>query len=144
MQCETVTVLCVCLGAFLIPYLIMLFVEGMPLLYLELAIGQKMRLGSLGVWNKVHPLMGGVGLASAVTSYMVAIYYNAIIMWCFFYLFHSFQSPLPWADCPTETLVPNVTTVGASADSAFFWGGGGGVPLKKTTTLLLLLFGGFL
>ena len=118
-----------CLGAFLIPYLIMLFVEGMPLLYLELAIGQRMRLGSLGVWNKVHPLMGGVGLASAVTSYMVAIYYNAIIMWCFFYLFHSFQSPLPWADCPTETLVPNVTTVGASADSASFFSlflGGGG------------------
>ena len=99
-------------GAFLIPYLLMLFVEGMPMLYLELAIGQKMRLGSLGVWNKVHPLMGGVGLASAVTSYCVAIYYNAIIMWCFFYLFHSFQYPLPWTDCPTEVVEGNITRVG--------------------------------
>lgn len=112
-------------GAFLIPYLIMLFVEGMPMLYLELAIGQKMRLGSLGVWNKVHPLMGGVGMASAVTSYMVAIYYNAIIMWCFFYLFHSFQSPLPWAECPVETVAPNVTRVVPECDLAgptsYFW-----------------------
>lgn len=112
-------------GAFLIPYLIMLFVEGMPLLYLELAIGQKMRFGSVGVWNKVHPLMGGVGLASAVTSYMVAIYYNAIIMWCFFYLFHSFTSPLPWAVCPTETIAPNVTRIVPECDLAgptsYFW-----------------------
>ncbi|XP_070178072.1 sodium-dependent neutral amino acid transporter B(0)AT1-like [Littorina saxatilis] len=103
----------------------MLFVEGMPLLYLELAIGQKMRLGSLGVWNKVHPLMGGVGLASAVTSYMVAIYYNAIIMWCFFYLFHSFQYPLPWAECPTEIVEGNITRIVPECDVAgptsYFW-----------------------
>ncbi|XP_076448921.1 sodium- and chloride-dependent transporter XTRP3-like [Babylonia areolata] len=114
-------------GAFLIPYLLMLFVEGMPLLYLELAIGQKMRMGSVGVWNKVHPLMGGVGLASAVTSYCVAIYYNAIIMWCFFYLFNSFQSPLPWAHCPTELLGDgsNVTRVVPECDVAgatsYYW-----------------------
>lgn len=105
------TLMSVSAGAFLIPYLVMLFAEGMPLLYLELAIGQKLQRGSVGVWNIVHPLMGGVGLASAVTSYMVAIYYNAIIMWCFYYLFNSFQSPLPWAECPTETIAENITRV---------------------------------
>lgn len=78
-------------GAFLIPYLVMLFLEGMPVLYLELAIGQYFRSGCAGVWNSVHPFIGGLGIASAVTSFLVAIYYNAIIMWCFFYLFHSFQ-----------------------------------------------------
>ncbi|PVD21432.1 hypothetical protein C0Q70_19605 [Pomacea canaliculata] len=112
-------------GAFLIPYLVMLFAEGMPLLYLELAIGQKLQRGSVGVWNIVHPLMGGVGLASAVTSYMVAIYYNAIIMWCFYYLFNSFQSPLPWAECPTETIAENITRVVPECDLAgptsYFW-----------------------
>ena len=89
-------------GAFLIPYLIMLFVEGMPILYLEFAFGQKMQKGTVIAWNEVNPLLGGIGIASAVTSFNVAIYYNAIIMWCFFYLFHSFQSPLPWATCPME------------------------------------------
>ncbi|KAL8619530.1 hypothetical protein ACOMHN_011881 [Nucella lapillus] len=112
-------------GAFLIPYLLMLFVEGMPLLYLELAVGQRMRMGSVGVWNRVHPFMGGVGLASAVTSYCVAIYYNAIIMWCFFYLFNSFQSPLPWAQCPTEEIAPNVTQIVPECDVAgptsYYW-----------------------
>lgn len=48
-------------GAFLIPYLIALVFEGIPLLYLELAIGQRLRMGSVGVWNSISPLLGGVG-----------------------------------------------------------------------------------
>ena len=40
----------------MIPFIIMLVLEGMPLLLLELGIGQKMRTGSFGVWNKVHPV----------------------------------------------------------------------------------------
>uniref|UniRef100_A0A0B7AQN9 Transporter n=1 Tax=Arion vulgaris TaxID=1028688 RepID=A0A0B7AQN9_9EUPU len=111
-------------GAFLIPYFIMLFVEGMPVLYLELAIGQRLRLGCVGVWNEIHPFLGGLGLASAVTSFMIAIYYNAIIMWCFFYLFNSFQSPLPWAECP-KTIVNNVTVYLEECDisgpTSYFW-----------------------
>ncbi|XP_075968833.1 major histocompatibility complex class I-related protein 1-like [Anarhichas minor] len=47
-------------GAFLIPYLIALVFEGLPLLYLELAIGQRFRMGSIGVWNSISPLLGGV------------------------------------------------------------------------------------
>lgn len=49
------------LGAFLIPYLIALVFEGIPLLYLELAIGQRLRKSSIGVWNSISPLLGGVG-----------------------------------------------------------------------------------
>ncbi|GFR69804.1 transporter [Elysia marginata] len=112
-------------GAFLIPYLVMLFIEGIPVLYLELAIGQRMRLGCVGVWNQIHPLVGGLGLASAVTSFMIAIYYNAIIMWCFFYLFNSFQSPLPWSSCPTYTTDANETLVVPECDisgpTSYFW-----------------------
>lgn len=50
-----------CLGAFLIPYFIALVFEGLPLLYLELAIGQRLRKGSVGVWKTISPLLGGVG-----------------------------------------------------------------------------------
>lgn len=89
----------------------MLFAEGMPILYLEFAIGQKMQKGTVIVWNEINPLLGGIGLASAITSFNVAIYYNAIIMWCFFYLFHSFQYPLPWATCPTENVTMGNTSI---------------------------------
>ncbi|XP_034730804.1 sodium- and chloride-dependent transporter XTRP3-like [Etheostoma cragini] len=90
-------------GGFLIPYFIMLILEGIPLFYLELAIGQKMRLGSIGAWTAISPYLGGVGLASVVTSVYLCLYYNVINAWSFWYLFHSFQSVLPWADCPINS-----------------------------------------
>lgn len=111
-------------GAFLIPYLIMLFVEGMPLLYLEFAAGQHFRKGSMGTWNLVHPLLGGVGIASAVTSFIVGVYYNAIIMWCLFYLVHSFTGTLPWSSCPMETqgnLTVPLLECDVSGPTSYFW-----------------------
>ncbi|XP_062322453.1 sodium- and chloride-dependent transporter XTRP3-like [Osmerus eperlanus] len=90
-------------GGFLIPYLIMLVLEGVPLFYMELAIGQKMRLGSIGAWSAINPYLGGVGLASVMTSLYLCLYYNVINAWSFWYLFHSFQSTLPWAECPLNS-----------------------------------------
>ncbi|XP_036414393.1 sodium- and chloride-dependent transporter XTRP3-like [Colossoma macropomum] len=90
-------------GGFMIPYLIMLFVEGIPLFYMELAIGQKMRLGSIGAWSTISPYLGGLGIASVVTSLYLCLYYNVINAWSFWYLFHSFQAVLPWSDCPVNS-----------------------------------------
>ena len=87
-------------GAFLIPYFVMLAVEGIPIFYLELAIGQRLRKGAIGVWHQVSPYLGGIGISSAVVSFNVALYYNTIIAWCLFYFVQSFQSELPWSECP--------------------------------------------
>uniref|UniRef100_A0A8C9SFM2 Transporter n=1 Tax=Scleropages formosus TaxID=113540 RepID=A0A8C9SFM2_SCLFO len=90
-------------GGFLIPYLIMLVLEGVPLFYMELAVGQKMRLGSIGAWSAISPYLGGVGIASVVASIYLCLYYNVINAWSFWYLFHSFQEVLPWAECPLNS-----------------------------------------
>ncbi|XP_009914982.2 sodium- and chloride-dependent transporter XTRP3 isoform X1 [Haliaeetus albicilla] len=90
-------------GGFLIPYFIMLIAEGMPLLYLELAVGQRMRRGSIGAWKIISPYLCGVGVASVVVSFFLSMYYNVINAWAFWYLFHSFQDPLPWATCPLNS-----------------------------------------
>lgn len=82
---------CMISGAFLIPFVVMLFLEGVPLFLIELGIGQKMRLGALGAWNTIHPWLGGLGVASCTVTFFVALYYNVIITWCFYYLFNSFQ-----------------------------------------------------
>ena len=87
-------------GAFLIPYFLSLFLLGIPLFFLELAIGQSLRQGSVGVWNAIHPYLGGVGYACVVVCLLVGMYYNMIIAWCFYYLFASFQDPLPYSNCP--------------------------------------------
>ena len=108
------------LGAFLIPYVIALIFLGLPLFILELAIGQRLRKGSIGVWKQISPYLGGLGLASGIVAFNVALYYNTIIAWCLkyfvqvslqmfgvyltqiIYLFQSFYIPLPWSKCPTE------------------------------------------
>ncbi|XP_051999665.1 sodium- and chloride-dependent transporter XTRP3-like [Xyrauchen texanus] len=90
-------------GGFMIPYLVMLILEGIPLFCMELAIGQKMRLGSIGAWTAISPYLGGLGIASVVTSMYLCLYYNVINAWSFWYLFHSFQSVLPWAECPVNS-----------------------------------------
>ncbi|CAL9691302.1 unnamed protein product [Knipowitschia caucasica] len=87
-------------GAFLIPYLILLVIEGMPLLFMEFAIGQRLRKGSIGVWRKINPYLTGIGIASMLVSLLIGLYYNTLMAWILWYLFNSFQSPLPWSQCP--------------------------------------------
>ncbi|KAL2080633.1 hypothetical protein ACEWY4_024426 [Coilia grayii] len=109
-------------GAFLIPYLIALVFEGLPLLYLELAIGQRLRLGSIGVWNSISPYLGGVGVASMMVSFLVGVYYNTILAWVLWYFFHSFQDPLPWSECPVkEDLQGFVQECVDSTPVNYFW-----------------------
>lgn len=88
-------------GAFLLPYMIMLGIEGIPLLYLELSVGQRLRKGSLKAWGMISQYMEGIGLASLVICILTASYYSVVISWCLFYLFSSFRSSLPWSRCPT-------------------------------------------
>ncbi|XP_063220725.1 sodium-dependent neutral amino acid transporter B(0)AT3 [Bacillus rossius redtenbacheri] len=112
-------------GAFLIPYFVMLAIEGIPIFYLELAIGQRLRKGAIGVWNQVSPYLGGIGISSAVVSFNVALYYNTIIAWCLFYFVQSFQSELPWAKCPNVYFENGSYAVEpecvASTPTQYFW-----------------------
>lgn len=42
----------------------MLFLVGFPLLVLEMAVGQRIRQSSIGVWKNISPWIGGVGYTS--------------------------------------------------------------------------------
>ncbi|EFB23949.1 hypothetical protein PANDA_006283, partial [Ailuropoda melanoleuca] len=87
-------------GSFLIIYILMLFLVGVPLLFLEMAAGQRMRQGSIGVWKVISPWIGGVGYTSFMVCCIVGLYYSVLMAWSLFYLVQSFQSPLPWSTCP--------------------------------------------
>ncbi|XP_053540899.1 solute carrier family 6 member 16b isoform X2 [Ictalurus punctatus] len=107
-------------GAFLLLYVLLMVVVGVPLFFLELAVGQSIRQGSIGVWRHISPKLVGIGYSSCVVCFFVALYYNVIIAWSIFYLFKSFQSPLPWENCPKEgnTTVPECD---ASSPTSYFW-----------------------
>ncbi|KAI1284893.1 Sodium-dependent nutrient amino acid transporter 1 [Halotydeus destructor] len=103
-------------GAFLIPYLVLLFIIGRPLYYLELLIGQFGGKGPIKIW-KCIPGFKGVGFAQFVCNCYVMIFYNYLMALSVYYMFASFNSPLPWtqcnsewANCTTETKVDNNST----------------------------------
>ena len=50
-------------GAFLIPYFIMLLFCGLPLLFMEIAVGQYTRQGPIGALKKICPILTGNGNA---------------------------------------------------------------------------------
>ncbi|XP_049623883.1 sodium-dependent dopamine transporter isoform X2 [Suncus etruscus] len=85
-------------GAFLVPYLLFMLIAGMPLFYMELALGQFNREGAAGVW-KICPLLKGVGFTVILISLYVGFFYNVIIAWALHYLFSSFTAELPWTHC---------------------------------------------
>ncbi|KAL3856699.1 hypothetical protein ACJMK2_011423 [Sinanodonta woodiana] len=46
-------------SAFLLPYILMLIFGGLPLFYMELALGQFQRCGCLTVWKRICPMFKG-------------------------------------------------------------------------------------
>ncbi|XP_016421944.1 sodium- and chloride-dependent creatine transporter 1 [Sinocyclocheilus rhinocerous] len=96
-------------GVFLIPYVLMVFVGGVPVFFLEIALGQFMKQGGVATWN-IAPLFKGLGLASMVIVFFCNTYYIMVLVWGLYFLAHSFTSPLPWATCGHEWNTVNCTT----------------------------------
>ncbi|XP_069768283.1 sodium- and chloride-dependent GABA transporter 1 isoform X1 [Narcine bancroftii] len=97
-------------GAFLIPFFIMLVVLGIPLLYMEIAIGQYLQVGPVKALAMICPLLKGVGIATVAISFIMCTYYNIIITWALYYLINSFQYPLPWHSCNNTWNNPETCT----------------------------------
>ncbi|XP_075911297.1 sodium- and chloride-dependent neutral and basic amino acid transporter B(0+)-like [Petromyzon marinus] len=106
-------------GAFLIPYTVMLAFAGLPLFFLECAFGQFASMGPITIWKSV-PIVKGVGWTMVITSALVGIYYNCIIAYSLFYLFASFTSELPWAECQDwwEPTICNSTMVSCNTSNS--------------------------
>ncbi|XP_038179750.1 inactive sodium-dependent neutral amino acid transporter B(0)AT3 isoform X3 [Arvicola amphibius] len=109
-------------GAFLIPYFIALVFEGIPLFYIELAIGQRLRRGSIGVWRTISPYLGGVGLGCFSVSFLISLYYNTVLLWVLWFFLNSFQHPLPWSTCPLDlNRTGFVQECQGSGTVSYFW-----------------------
>ncbi|XP_042309769.1 sodium- and chloride-dependent creatine transporter 1 isoform X1 [Sceloporus undulatus] len=85
-------------GVFLIPYLLIALIGGIPIFFLEISLGQFMKAGSINVWN-IAPLFKGLGFASMVIVFYCNTYYIMVLAWGFYYLVKSFTATLPWATC---------------------------------------------
>uniref|UniRef100_A0A8I3PQT8 Transporter n=2 Tax=Canis lupus familiaris TaxID=9615 RepID=A0A8I3PQT8_CANLF len=104
-------------GAFLVPYLLFMIIAGMPLFYMELALGQFNREGAAGVW-KICPILKGVGFTVILISLYVGFFYNVIIAWALHYFFSSFTVELPWVHCNNTWNSPNCSDAHSSNSSS--------------------------
>uniref|UniRef100_A0A8C0HCA5 Transporter n=1 Tax=Chelonoidis abingdonii TaxID=106734 RepID=A0A8C0HCA5_CHEAB len=96
-------------GAFLIPYTLMAIFGGVPLFYMELALGQFHRAGAISIWKRICPIFKGIGFAICIIALYVSFYYNTIIAWALYYLYSSFTGTLPWTSCDNPWNTPNCT-----------------------------------
>uniref|UniRef100_A0A2M4A894 Sodium-dependent nutrient amino acid transporter 1 n=1 Tax=Anopheles triannulatus TaxID=58253 RepID=A0A2M4A894_9DIPT len=107
-------------GAFVIPYLIVLFVIGRPIYYLEMVLGQFSSRGFVKVYD-LAPGMRGIGVGQTMAIFTVITYYTAVLAITLRYLIASFSPELPWARCdPSWTncidslRIGNLTIAGAN------------------------------
>ncbi|XP_013106366.1 sodium-dependent nutrient amino acid transporter 1 isoform X1 [Stomoxys calcitrans] len=88
-------------GAFLIPYLIVLFLIGKPMYYLEMIMGQFTSKGSVKAWS-ICPSFLGVGYGQAFGTLSIITYYSSLIALTLYYMIVSCQAILPWTYCRDE------------------------------------------
>jgi NSS family neurotransmitter:Na+ symporter len=85
-------------GAFLIPYFVALFTAGIPMLILEMGLGQRMQKGAPLAFGSVRKPLQWFGWWAAGLSAGIVIYYSTILAWSWVYLWHS--TGLSWGEQP--------------------------------------------
>lgn len=118
-------------GAFLVPYLIVLFVLGIPLLTLEFAIGQKLQKGAVASFRTIHPRLTGIGLAAIFCGFVVVVYYAVIMAWTLIFFLNSFQTELPWSSDAQGYFFGTVLRLSEGADQM------GGINLSLLISLFI-------
>ena len=86
-------------GVFLIPYFITLFTAGIPILFLEISLGQFTSYSNISAWN-IYPALKGIGVATTFIIWNLNLYYIVVITWGIYYFYASFTwGELPWETC---------------------------------------------
>lgn len=73
-------------GAFIIPWLLFLFLWSIPLLIVEISIGKKTRLGVIGSFGKIMGRnFSWMGTFVAFVTTAIMFYYSVVTGWCLKY-----------------------------------------------------------
>eukprot|EP00057_Strongylocentrotus_purpuratus_P007964 XP_011662438.1 PREDICTED: sodium- and chloride-dependent taurine transporter-like [Strongylocentrotus purpuratus] len=92
--------------AFLIPYFLSVFCAGIPLLVIEIGLGQFTGQGPVTAWGMISPLFKGIGCAGLVIQVFLDTYYVVIMAWGLYYLLFSFNAVLPYSTCSNDWNTP--------------------------------------
>lgn len=73
-------------GAFLIPYIIAIFILALPFLFLEYSIGFKFKTSLSNILYKIKPKFEVIGWFVCLVSFLVLSYYVCIVGWDLIYI----------------------------------------------------------
>ncbi len=83
-------------GAFLVAWLIFLFLWSIPLIIAEYALGRKHRSGVVGIFIKsIGKKFAWMGTFVAFVATAITFFYTVIVGWCIFYFIQTLTHPLP-------------------------------------------------
>ncbi len=83
-------------GAFLLAWLVFLFLWSIPLIIAEYALGRKYRSGVIGIFMKaVGKKMAWMGTFVAFVSTAIAFFYTVVVGWCIYYFIYTLSHALP-------------------------------------------------
>lgn len=68
-------------GAFLVPYFVMLAIQGVPIFYLELAVGQRLRKGAIAAWHEVCTIHPRDASHLHVANLVSSIFCRCLLIW---------------------------------------------------------------
>ncbi|WP_265521490.1 sodium-dependent transporter [Oerskovia flava] len=85
-------------GAFLIPYFVALLTAGIPILFLDYAIGHRFRGSPPTAFRRLTRGGEALGWFQVMICVVIALYYTAVIAWALSYFVFSFD--LRWGDNP--------------------------------------------
>ncbi|MDR1426872.1 MAG: sodium-dependent transporter [Bifidobacteriaceae bacterium] len=97
-------------GAFLIPYLVALLTAGIPILFLDYAIGQRFRGSAPLAFRRIARWAESFGWFQVMICFFIAIYYAAILAWAASYFVFSFTGA--WGEDPAGFFVGSYLKVG--------------------------------
>lgn len=126
-------------GAFVIPYLVALLTAGIPLLFLDYAIGHRFRGSAPLAFRRLSRWTEAIGWWQVLICAIIGIYYAAIIAWAMSYTVFSFDQR--WGDDPEGFLFKNHLQVADSPTPSFdivpgvFW------PMLAVWVILILVMG---
>jgi len=84
--------------AFLVPYALAVVFLGVPVLAMELALGQVAQAGCVDALAAMHGRAWGIGCAATLAAFLLASYYCAVLAWAWCFLVATWSKVLPWSD----------------------------------------------
>ena len=97
-------------GAFIIPYIVALLTAGIPLLFLDYAIGHRHRGGAPLSYRRFNRHFETFGWWQVMVNVIIGLYYAVVLGWAATYTYFSFSKA--WGDKPVDFFIGNFLQMG--------------------------------